>query len=98
MSKSVNTCITKQQHITIESIDEEENKMKNEKWLKCNNISTEKSITVSIAVIESDECIIVSHITNHIPTIDEMQIAEESSRRSSDLSFFYERECLNIVN
>jgi len=59
LSKSVNTCITKRQHITIESINEEENKTKNEKQL--NNISIEKSITVSIAVIEPDDCIIVSH-------------------------------------
>ena len=71
LSKSVNTCITKRQHITIESVDEEE-KTKNKKRLKCNNISTEKSITISTAVIEPDDCIIVSHITNYIPTAHEM--------------------------
>jgi len=71
LSRSVNNCNTMGQHIKTASVNKQENKTIANKGLPY-NISIETSGVVPTAEIEQDDCIIISHVTNYIPTAHEI--------------------------
>jgi len=72
LSKSVINFNTKRQHKTTASVNEQENQTVDSKRFKNTNISIKTSATIPTAVIEQDDCIIVSYVRNYIPTANEM--------------------------